>query len=184
MLAGCDENGVQYRWGLFSFWNVLVCIVPSSMIVIVRSKKSTASFDILFSKLVVFLPDQSCPWWLKLFGIYLVWLWQWWRRRRLVCSRIWCMIDEESSFLHGSYSKSLNTYKQHSFPWLFHFSVKSICCQTKARFVSLSVRCLSGWDLCWSCLEDFCVFFGPFSESANCIVCIDVSIHCIYVGDY
>ena len=44
ILFGCDENGVRYRCGLFSFWNVLVCIVPSSMIVMVRSRKSTASF--------------------------------------------------------------------------------------------------------------------------------------------
>ena len=44
ILGGCDKNGVWYRCGLFSFWNVLVCVVPSSKIVIVRSRKSTASF--------------------------------------------------------------------------------------------------------------------------------------------
>ena len=47
ILGGCDKNGVWYRCGLFSFWNVLVCVVPSSKIVIVRSRKSTASFGSL-----------------------------------------------------------------------------------------------------------------------------------------
>ena len=46
ILGGCDENGVRYKCGLFSFWNVFVFIVPSSKIEIVRSRKSTESFGL------------------------------------------------------------------------------------------------------------------------------------------